>query len=236
MKMREISRAVDKKLRVKNKLEYQIEALHIYGDEHKESGLKNKVKRLQFSEKIAVPDPVKKTTTQQPMKPFMVNQLTMAFERGRIILSPFDEVLHKQLVDYEVERISQNGTPVYTSKNEHFIDALGLAFLAFALEFPKITQTIKEFENSSKILYSSNGFQAQKAQMDLLDMALNNTKNPWKNIKVDTSGELDRPHFYKVPLGTPLGFYKQNSNTNIGWGSRGGGRPVNRGGNFRRSF
>ena len=39
-----------------------------------------------------------------PMKSFMVNHLQMAIERGQLILSPFDEVLHKQLVDYEVKK------------------------------------------------------------------------------------------------------------------------------------
>ena len=220
--MRETSRAEDKKLQVNNNLEYQIEQLHIYGKEHPSTNLHNKVKRIQFAEKIEVPDAANRTTRMEPVKPFMVNQLVMAFERGRIILSPYDEVLHKQLVDYEVERITQSGVPVYTSKNEHFIDALGLAYLAFVQNFPIITQAVKEIEVSSKMLHSSSAFQADLAQRDLANMSLNRIKNPWSGANVDYS-ELrgDRPSYFKVPNGTPLGFYK-NGGGSIGWGSRSG--------------
>lgn len=202
--------------------EYQIERLHILGDEHPETGLKNKVKGFQFKNKISVPDPVKKTLTEEPMKPFMVNQLAIAFERRKMILSPYDDILYKQLIDYSVERISQSGLPIYTSKDEHFIDALGLAYLAFVLEFPNIAKGIKEIENSSKMAFVDGGFQARLAQKDLAQMAVNATTNsPWKNADYsERRGE--RPSYYKVPNGTPLGFYKSGS-TGIGWGSRGGG-------------
>lgn len=80
--------------------EYQIERLHIYGDEHPESGLKVKVKRWQFATTIDIMDPVTKELEKKPMKPFMVNQLAAAFEQDRIILSPYDEILHKQLIDW----------------------------------------------------------------------------------------------------------------------------------------
>ena len=81
------------------------------------------------------------------MKPFMVNQLAIAFDRDNMILSPYDETLHKQLIDYSVEKIGANGQPVFTSENEHFVDALGLAYLAFVMEFPDITKTVKQIEN-----------------------------------------------------------------------------------------
>ena len=211
--------------------EYQIERLHIIGDQHPESGLKNKVKGFQFKNKISVPDPVKKTVSEEPLKPFMINQLVMAFERKRMILSPYDEVLYKQLIDYSVERISQSGLPVYTSKNEHFIDALGLAYLAFVLEFPKLANGIKEIENSSKILFVEGGFQERLAQKDLSELAARAAaKTPWNNVdKTDRTG--DRPTYYKVSNSTPLGFYKGGS-TSIGWGSRGGRGP----GSYRSSW
>ena len=53
-------------------------------------------------------------------------------------------MLHKQLTNYEVEKINASGKPVYTSVDEHFIDALGLAFLAMTLEFKDLTKQIKE--------------------------------------------------------------------------------------------
>lgn len=126
--------------------EYQLETLHMYGEKHPESGLKLKLKGFQFSQNVEITDPVTKTIEKTPMKPFMVNQLAITFERGNMILSPFDETLHKQLVDYSVEKISANGRPIYTSINEHFVDALGLAHLAFVLEFPELTKTVKKIE------------------------------------------------------------------------------------------
>ena len=131
--------------------EYQLETLHIYGEKHPESGLKLKLKGFQFSQNIEITDPVTKQIEKAPMKPFMVNQLAITFERGNMILSPFDETLHKQLVDYSVEKISANGKPIYTSINEHFVDALGLAHLAFVLEFPELTKTVKKIEYETAI-------------------------------------------------------------------------------------
>ena len=79
-----------------NNSDYQLERLHIYGDEHPSSGLKNKVKGWQFKNTIEIIDPVTKEKTKEPMKPFMVNQLSVSFDRERIVLSPFDIILHKQ--------------------------------------------------------------------------------------------------------------------------------------------
>ena len=135
--------------------ENQIERLHIIGDERPSTGLRNKVKGFQFKNKLEIYDPITKTMTKEPMKPFMVNQLTLAFERQRIIMSPFDEVLHKQLIDYQIERVSQFGDPVYSSVNEHFVDALGLAMLAFVLEFPDLTDTVRKMEFSTAIKHSA---------------------------------------------------------------------------------
>ena len=135
--------------------EYQIERLHIIGDQQPHTGLKHKVKRWQFAQTIDVIDPITFELVKQPLKPFMVNQLTLAFERDNLILSPFDDVLHKQLTNYEVEKINASGKPVYTSKDEHFIDALGLAYLAMTLEFKELTNVIKEPEVATKIEFTN---------------------------------------------------------------------------------
>lgn len=225
MKMRETSGAEDKKLQVNNKSEYQIERLHIIGDENPASGLKNKVKGFQFKQKIQVPDPVHKTINDEPMKPFMVNQLTMAFERNKIILSPYDDVLHKQLIDYEIERISQSGEPVFTSKNEHFVDALGLAYLAFVLEFPNLTGGIKEIENTTLLGRVENGFSRDRLiQKELASLTFKKFNNPWDNANIDpTELRGDRPSYYKMP--TPKvskDFMRPGGgrNSNFNWGSR----------------
>lgn len=208
-------------------MDYQIERLHIYGDEHPYSGLKTKVVGWQFKNTLDVIDPVKRTMTKEALKPFMVNQLALAFERDRIMLSPFDENLHKQLVDYCVERITEAGLPKYTSKNEHFVDALGLAYLAFVLKFPDITQGIKKIENSSRIEHS----QLQIGATSFKDLSTP-IKNPWKNLnqigKAPGEREGDYQKWVKVPIGAKKSFYATSS----GWGSRdfgrnsGGGRSL----------
>lgn len=99
-------------------------------------------------------DPITKEMDRKPLKPFMVNQLTLAFERDRMILSPYDDVLLKQLIDYEVEKITEAGVPKYTSENEHFVDALGLAYLAMVLEFKDLTGTVEEIRTTSEFFLS----------------------------------------------------------------------------------
>lgn len=165
--------------------EYQIERLHIHGEQHPESGLKHKVKGWQFSQTLPITDPITKMQVNEPVKQFMVNQLSIAFERDRIMLSPFDELLSKQLVNYSVERIGSNGKPIFTNKDEHFVDTLGLAYLAFVLEFPDIAKGIQTVDYTCKSTYSN---------VKLMQVASNSAKakindkifgashtNPWKN-------------------------------------------------------
>lgn len=214
--------------------DYQLERLHMYGDDHPESGLKVKVKGWQFANVIELPDPITHVVEKKPMKPFMVNQLAAAFEHDRIILSPFDETIHKQLIDYTVERITSNGVPVYTSKNEHFVDALGLAYLAFVLEFPNLTQAIKTPSFSSHIYVSNKTIgAASSAQADISRMEKIGMNNPWKGVRTTSDmndpRELngDKQKWIKVPM-------KSHSIRSVNpWGSRssrGGG------GNYRKGW
>ena len=163
------------------------------------------------------------------MKPFMVNQLAIAFERERIILSPFDEVLHKQLIDYSVERISQSGQPIFTSVNEHFVDALGLAYLAMVLEFKELTNMMKEPETANKIAHSNKNITAIGLNSVFNDLNTNKVIN-YDNLnvpKVDTNDRRgDRPSQFKVNTS----YRKNKSRSN--WGSR----SFVRGGNFGRNL
>ena len=196
--------------------EYQIERLHILGEEKPSTGLKNKVKGFQFKNKLEVFDPVNKTMTKEPMKPFMVNQLVLAFERQRLLMSPFDETLHKQLIDYQVERISQFGDPVYSSVNEHFVDALGLAMLAFVLEFPDITGTIQEMKFSTKIEHSNKQIGQNQAMQTLRSIEAPFERQLPGKKKKDDDLPGDKQKWFKVDT---------NSSSHIaktGWGSRGG--------------
>ena len=227
MKMSESSRAEDKKPQVNNNLDYQLERLHIYGDQHPNSGLKNKVIGYQFKEQIQVPDPVRKTFHKEPLKPFMVNALSKCFEDRRMILSPFDDVLHKQLVDYTIERITPTGTPVFTSKNEHFVDALGLAYLAMVLKFPDTAQFIKEIEHSSGTIAEVSNSTFNRGERALRQ--IETVRNPWGNKIPKQIGKQpgEREGDYQKWVKAPLRVEKRsNSNgafsRSIGRGNFGG--------------
>ena len=197
--------------------EYQIERLHIIGEERPETRLKEKVKGFQFKQTLEIIDPATKEVTKEPMKPFMVNQLTIAFERNMLMLSPFDETLYKQLIDYSIVRISQNGTPVFSSENEHFIDALGLAYLAFVLEYPKLTKTVKKLEHATQVraescqLNQSGFFSAVRDIMSGFNVW---TSKP--RLKPDNDLPGDRQTWVKTDI-APL---QQRRQRTCSWGGR----------------
>lgn len=200
--------------------EYQIERLHMYGEQHPHSGLKNKVKRWHLSKTLDITDPITGEIEKKPVKPFMVNQLTISFERDRIMMSPWDEVLSKQLTDYEVERVSQSGQPIFTSKDEHFCDAMGLAHLAFALEFKDLTNTIKDFEVASKMKASvKNVSKIAKSKMyrDIQNSYASTRRgNHSRNDDDDLPG--DKPSAIRVPMSA-----LRRGKSRSSWGQRGGG-------------
>lgn len=196
--------------------EYQIERLHILGDEKPSSGLKTKVVGWQFKNTVEIIDPISKIREKKPMKPFMVNQVTIALERERLLMSPYDEVMRKQMTDYIVDRVSQNGDPIYTSINEHSVDALGLAFLAFTLKFPELTNQIKMPEFTSKVITVQRGFgERAKAAIEFAETKGTYAKNTLLN-KIDRSEPRgERASYVKIPLGQPI--HQSSGST---WGSR----------------
>lgn len=167
-------------------------------------------------------DPITKEMEKKPLKPFMVNQLQILIERNDLILSPYDDVLFKQLVNYEVEKITDSGIPKYTSENEHFVDALGLSYLAMVLEFKDIAGIIEDVKTSNKIEVVKKSFGTAKVDSDLegltRDYSNNAIKDFYKNTDF-TEHRSDRQTWVKVDYN-----YK-SSKGNIGgsrssWGSR----------------
>lgn len=197
--------------------EYLIERLHIYGEEHPETGLRNKVKPWQFANVIDIEDPVTHEWQKKPVKSFMVGQLSIAFERNRIILSSFDEVIHKQLIDYKVERIGKNNNPVFSSTDEHFVDALGLAYLAFVLEFSELVNTIKTIERNTIVNILNQ--KKLKSNQGISSM-FESLKTPFADgiVKYDDDDDLpgDKPMFeVHKGAGSPLSYASYSQ-----WGTR----------------
>lgn len=201
--------------------EYQLERLHIYGEEHPESGLKQKVVGWSFANKIKIYDPITGEEDNKPMKPFMVSQLQIAFERENLVLSPYDELLHKQLVDYEVEKIGVNNNPVFSSKNEHFIDALGLAYLAMTLEFKELTGVMQDIEITSNFEITKTPLMRKEAYVES-DIRSNDIPDEIKDF-------YEKTDFREIPgerqqwVKTNFSEYKNYYGGNSSWGSRSGG-------------
>lgn len=122
--------------------EVQLELLHKYGMQHKESGLADKVVGYQFSEKIEVRDPYTRKKDMKPVKPFMVNNSVNLFEKCKVILDPTDKIMISQLEDYRVKSITSNGLPQYTSENEHAIDAMNLCLLLFEQKYGTLLKKV----------------------------------------------------------------------------------------------
>jgi hypothetical protein len=144
--------------------DYQIERLHLHGRDHPETGLDKRVKGIQFSQTIEIRDPGTREVDKKDAKNFMIDQTSILVDRDQIILSPFDDMVWKQMMDYQVVRISQNGKPIYTSENEHALDAFMLTIMGFTIEFPNITKILEEIKVARKAIPFKNQMQESLQQ------------------------------------------------------------------------
>ena len=122
--------------------ETQIELLHQYGMANPHSGLADKVIGYQFGEKIEVRDPHTNKKDKKPLKPFMVNNSVITFEKQKIVLDPTDKLLIEQLESYRIETISKTGLPTYTSENEHAVDGLNLCLLIIEQKYGSLFRSV----------------------------------------------------------------------------------------------
>jgi hypothetical protein len=138
--------------------DYQVEMLHKMG---KLAGsdptnpaylLHKRVKGIHFGEYREIRDPGTGEIVKKPIKPWMVTQTVILFERDRIIINKNDDELWKQLENYRVEKVSTDGRPTYTSVNEHSVDALMLCALAIAEQLPDHIKFVQKFEPTRKML------------------------------------------------------------------------------------
>ncbi|MCU5224202.1 phage terminase large subunit family protein [Bacillus tropicus] len=199
--------------------EYQIEMLHKYGLEHPESRMHQKVKRIQFSQNIEIIDPGTREVDYKDAKNFMVNQTSILLDRNQIVVSPFDDMVWKQMMDYQVVRISQSGKPIYTSENEHALDAFMLTILGFTIEFPNITQILEEIQVARKALPVKNNMQES-----LQEKVFGGYRDVYGNQKISREKEeKDNPnwHWNQVSLG-----YSKNKSTTVPWGKRGSSKGI----------
>ena len=106
--------------------EFQVEILEKLGMDHPFTGLAHKVRGIQFSEMIECPDPITGLPVKHRFKPFMVTLLGNAMDEHKLQASMYDEEALAQFLGYKVQTITKAGI-TYSKKNEHIIDATGLA-------------------------------------------------------------------------------------------------------------
>lgn len=157
--------------------ETQLELLHKYGIENPESGLADKVVGYQFGEKINVRDPYTHKVDKKPLKPFMVNNSVVMFEKNKMVFDPSDKLLLEQFEGYRIKAISTTGVPTYTDENEHIVDALNLCLLIFQQKYGDLFKNII----SSKIL-AINEIVRRGENVDSRDMELKKIRKPTESL------------------------------------------------------
>jgi len=119
--------------------EYQVERLTKLLDE-RQKGSHKKLIPISLSEKIDVRNPVTRQIESVDIKPWIVNQSVLQFERGMIALNPHDRKMIEQLEGYRVISVGADGRPKYSKINEHFVDALNFAIYGIVMKFSDITK------------------------------------------------------------------------------------------------
>ena len=123
--------------------ENQIETLHIWAEKLKGKNFAKRIERISFSSKVSVMDPITKMTEKKHIKPFMVNNAVLLFERENVVLNPTDRDTISQFESYEVKSWGTDGRPTYVDENEHILDCIVLALYGFTKHYDDILKVTK---------------------------------------------------------------------------------------------
>ncbi|WAT23545.1 phage terminase large subunit family protein (plasmid) [Bacillus halotolerans] len=198
--------------------EYQIEMLRKHGLLDPSSEMDKKVKRIHFKQNIEIRDPVTREIDKKDAKNFMINQTSILLERDQIVVSPFDDMIWKQMMDYQVVRISATGKPQYTSENEHALDSFMLTIMGFTLEFPNITKILEEIRVGRKVKVSKSN--NQEALQEKVFGGYRDVYQSGKNKREIEEKDNPNWHLNKVTLG-----YSKRKKSSSLWG-RGSSRKM----------
>lgn len=157
--------------------DFGMRQLEQFGANHPDARLRF-VKSYDFGSSIEITDPFTKQLVPKPAKPFLVENSVRRFE-GNVIRYPrSDKQYTQQLQNYIIDHVSITGRPVYAARDEivgdHYLDAVNLALVAFALEKGAFSRPVYSTEvgfagrlgageNSGKENSLSNSF-AQEAE------------------------------------------------------------------------
>lgn len=113
----------------------QYELIKRHGVENPSSNLVTKVIANQLAEKTDVVDIHTKKATKMPIKPTMINNAALVFEKEKIALNPHDKLMITQIESFRIKRVSSLGQPIYEDGDDHIIDALSRALFGFAKQY-----------------------------------------------------------------------------------------------------
>lgn len=108
--------------------EHQVETLQAHGLAHPETHLHERVVGIASQSRIELVDPVTGAGMKKPLKAYMVARSQYLLEQDKFAFTRADTLLLEQLAEYEVIDAEKE---VYTHKNDHCVDALNLAVLAY---------------------------------------------------------------------------------------------------------
>lgn len=121
--------------------EMQIETLQKLGVDKPETKLEGKVEGFAAQQKLEIFNPITGETDKKPLKAYMVARTQLLFEQDKIEINGADNILLDQLLAYEVVDPERE---IYTNKNDHCVDALNLAVLAFVQTIDRIEEAPAE--------------------------------------------------------------------------------------------
>lgn len=176
-----------------------------------------KVKGVHYGSSTEVRDPLTRMIETKPLKPFLVNQTVLMLERGQIRIPHLDtsEVLHRQMTNFQVVRISEKTQePTYTDVDEHGLDAMIFAMYSFLEEYPDLVDIISENKLASGFGNITTYYSDPFSDIDL------KTKTAFGS-QASTDKESSKPRYRKVPLGySKRGNSFSNPTNSLGWNNK----------------
>ena len=150
----------------------------------------------------------------------MINQTNLLLERGqlRIPNRKVDEVLVRQMLNYRVTKITENGIPKFSSDDEHALDAMIFALYGFMETYPELINIVDTVEPARR----AHIVNTKKSDP---------IKERIKQVTEDRSDSNElKTHSSRVRPGIASRSGRNSRSVNeLSWGRRGfGGRKTNR--------
>jgi len=174
--------------------EAQIELLKLYGKENPSSKLHEKVIGIQFGQDVSIQDPITGKEIKKQFKSVMINTISRMLEDGLFQFSDKDSRFDKQLRGYKIVGLSSDRIQT-TRKNEHIIDAVGLALYGMHTHF----YDRLKFKPATKVVIRPQPIPVKSKRAKEEDKRLFSSKNSVFVDRMFTKGLQRGTLMHKVP-------------------------------------